>query len=96
MVKKKVVPFPGCDSNHILPEWRSTIFLHTASPIPVPDIRARMEPLKNQEYPVVILRLDADPVVADAEDPGVFLPPGPDVDFRPRVPRNLMALPTRF
>jgi hypothetical protein len=34
--KKNVDPFPGSDSTHILPPWRSIIFLQVASPIPVP------------------------------------------------------------
>lgn len=34
--KEKVVPAPGADSTQMRPPWRSTIFLHMASPMPVP------------------------------------------------------------
>ena len=36
-VKEKVEPSPGVDSTHTFPPCRSTIFLTTASPIPVPS-----------------------------------------------------------
>jgi hypothetical protein len=36
-VKKKVEPCPGVLSSHSRPPCRSTIFLHTASPMPVPS-----------------------------------------------------------
>lgn len=36
-VKKNVAPAPGVLSTHRRPPWRSTIFLHTARPIPVPS-----------------------------------------------------------
>ena len=42
MVKKKVVPLPGWDSNQIWPPCRSTIRLHTARPMPVPGYSSRV------------------------------------------------------
>jgi hypothetical protein len=36
-VKKKIAPFPGADSAQISPPWASMIFLHIASPTPVPE-----------------------------------------------------------
>ncbi len=35
-VKMKVEPLPGSDSTRMVPPWLSTIFLQTASPMPVP------------------------------------------------------------
>jgi len=33
----KVDPLPGMDLAVMVPQWRSTIFLHIASPIPTPS-----------------------------------------------------------
>ena len=41
-VKKNVDPLPGSDSTQMRPPWRSTIFLHTARPMPVPSYSSRL------------------------------------------------------
>src|SRR5665213_1099213 len=41
-VKRKVLPWPSADSTQMRPPWRSTIFLHTARPMPVPGYSSRL------------------------------------------------------
>ncbi len=66
------------------PPWRSTTFLQMAKPMPVPGYCSRrVQALEDQEDAVGELRIDADAVVADREQPAVRLPLGGDVDFRP-------------
>ena len=75
--EEKVAPWPGSPLAQIRPPCRSTIRLQIARPMPVPGIlAAAVQPLENHENLVLVLLLEADAVVPDAEEPLPLAPPG--------------------
>jgi len=75
------VPSPGSDSTQISTPWRSTIRLHSASPIPrAVVLLPTVEPLEHLESAGLIVGVDADPIVRNVDPPAIALALGADVD----------------
>ena len=92
-MKLKVAPCPGSDSTQIRPPWRSTILLQIARPMPVPGYcLSGVQALEDQEDAILVLRVDADAVVAHGEQPMVSLPAGVHVDLRRRFAAELQRV----
>ena len=70
IVNLKMEPWPACDSTQILPPQCSTIFLQMARPIPLPGILGPgVQALEDDKNFSAVLRRNADPVIAHAEQP---------------------------